>query len=815
MGARVQFFPLDISYKEVDGRPVIYLYGTTAEGKQICVTDSMFEPYFYALPKEGAELAGKIEKIEVEGKRGSYRVTRTEVVTKKLLGEQVTALRIVVNLPRAVPAIKEVIGQWDSIAALYEYDIQYVRRYLIDKGITPMTLLEAEVEPATARTKVPVFKAKSVEQFSDDTLTAPRILAFDIETYNPLGSNIDTGKNPIIMIGFYGKNYRKVYTWKRFRSAHKYVEFVNSEAELIERFKEVLDAYKPDVITGYFSDGFDLPYIMERAKKYKIRLDVNLDYTEMRARRGRRITTQMSGIVHLDLLSVIRRTLGSTMATDSYSLNSVAEEVLGERKHEVRVEQLAQVWDNSPEELDEFCAYNLKDAELTYRLCQKLLPQIIEMVKIVGLPMVDVATMGFSQLVEWYLLRQAPGFNELAPNKPGHDLVRERRGQSYKGAFVYEPKPGRYKDIVIFDFRSLYPTIISSHNISHETMDCSCCRDTAEHVPGDGSHWFCTKKRGFIPIVIDDLITRRMRIKEMMKDSSEHTLLRARQDTLKLLANSFYGYLGFFAARWYNLECARSVTAYGRHYIQRVIERAQKEDFKVLYSDTDSIFILLEHEKQDTTAFIEGINRELPGLMELEYEGFYPAGLFVSVKAGATGAKKKYALVDDSGSLRIKGFEAVRRNWSFIAKEAQRRVIEIVLKEDDTQKALQHVRKVIADLRENRVSLDRVVIHTQLQKHIEEYDAVGPHVKAAMRMKNRGIDVQPGAVIEFVVVKGKGRVGDRVRLIDEAEQSDYDSGYYINNQLIPSVERIFQVLGVEPEELVASKDQKKLEGFFG
>jgi DNA polymerase I len=199
------------------------------------------------------------------------------VVTRKLFGKRVTALKVSVNVPKAVPAIKEVIGLWDDIASMHEYDIQYVRRYLIDKGISLLTLLEAQVEKTTGRSRVPMFKAKSVDTFSDDTLTEPRILAFDIETYNPLGSHIDTAKNPIIMMGFYGKDFRKVYTWKTFRSAKPYVEFVKSELELIEKFKDVLESYKPDLLTGYFSDGFDMPYILDRAKKYKVRLDVNLD----------------------------------------------------------------------------------------------------------------------------------------------------------------------------------------------------------------------------------------------------------------------------------------------------------------------------------------------------------------------------------------------------------------------------------------------------------------------------------------------------------------------------------------------------------
>ena len=106
-----------------------------------------------------------------------------------------------------------------------------------------------------------------------------------------------------------------------------------------------------------------------------------------------------------------------------------------------------------------------------------------------------------------------------------------------------------------------------------------------------------------------------------------------------------------------------ATSGYGRFYIKRVIQKAQDAGFKVLYSDTDSVFLTLDGKtKEDSEKFAEKINAELPGLMELEYEGFYPSGIFVSAKFGPYGAKKKYALIAEDGNLKIKGFETVKRN---------------------------------------------------------------------------------------------------------------------------------------------------------
>ena len=431
--------------------------------------------------------------------------------------------------------------------------------------------------------------------------------------------------------------------------------------------------------------------------------------------------------------------------------------------------------------------------------------------------------MGFWQLVEWFIMKQASQFNEIAPNKPNYNEVQQRRLQTYQGAFVFEPKPGLYKDIAVFDFRSLYPTIIGSHNISLDTIDCACCRDAAKAIRIDESeqHWFCAKKKGFISILIEDLITRRMRIKEIIKEEKESQLpdkfkfLDARQNSLKLLANSFYGYLGFFGARWYSIECARSVTAWGRSYIHKVIDKAQSEGFIVLYSDTDSVFLTLDGKsKNEAESFAKSVNAELPGLMELENEGFYPHGIFVSAKVGPFGAKKKYALLSEDGTLKIKGFETVRRNWSIIAKEVQENVLGIILRENDTKKAMEYIKSVVNDLRNKKIPLEKVIIHTQLQKEILDYANKGPHVAVAQRLKNKGRNIGPGSMIKYIVTQGNDIIRNRARLPEEVKEDEYDANYYIDNQVIPAVERIFNVIGYTRLDLLETKEQTKLAGFF-
>ncbi|MBW2975277.1 DNA-directed DNA polymerase [Candidatus Woesearchaeota archaeon] len=816
MADKVIFFPLDVTYRVENNKAVIYLFGRTADNKRICVIDENFSPYFYVIPKKGRNVDEKLAKIKVEKNDEVLEVLRTEKVKRHFLGKDVDALKAFVKLPRDVPVIREVVKDWDMLEAVTEYDIKFRKRYLIDKEITLLASVEAEGELVKHRSRVPVLKAARIEQKGESSLEDPKVLAFDIETYSSNGKNIEPEKNPILMVSFYGARYKKVVTWKRFKAKSGYIEFVKSEAELIERFKGIVNEYQPDILTGYFSDEFDLPYIKARADKYRIKLDIGLDFSELKVKKaGSSVTSNITGINHLDIFKFIKKIKRSSMDTSSLSLDAVSSELLDEKKIEVDLERLSEVWDRKPGELERYCEYNLHDSFLAFKLAEKMMPNIIELVRIVGMGIPDLARMGFSQLVESYILKQAPGFKQIAPELPHHDVLRKRQFQTYKGGFVYEPKPGLYKDIAVFDYRSLYPTIISSHNIDPGALNCSCCegKKTAP-VEGKKKYWFCTKKKGFLPGLIEDLITRRMRIKEIIKKKGS-PLMEARSESLKLLANSFYGYLGFPMSRWYSIECARSTAAYGRFYIHKVIDEAEKNGFKVIYSDTDSVFITLGGKtKKEAFKFQDRINAELPGLMELEYEGFYPAGIFVSAKVGRFGAKKKYALVSKDGKLKIRGFEAVRRNWSPIAKDVQEKVLNIILKEEDKEKALRYVRSTMKELKENKVPLDDVIIHTRLQKDIDSYDAIGPHVAIASKMRKKGINVERGSTIRFIITKRGKKIRDKAKLPDEVGQKDYDPEYYINNQVIPAVEKIFEVIGYTKEDLLENREQNKLHKFF-
>ena len=190
--------------------------------------------------------------------------------------------------------------------------------------------------------------------------------------------------------------------------------------------------------------------------------------------------------------------------------------------------------------------------------------------------------------------------------------------------------------------------------------------------------------------------------------------------------------------------------------------------------------------KQQAQKFLKYLNSTLPESMELEYEGFYRRGFFVS--------KKRYAVIED-GEIIAKGLELVRRDWAPIVKNTQEAVLMAILKEGDSDKAIKEVKKAFKRIRSGKVDNKELVIHTQITKPLHQYKQVGPHVVAAQKIEEHGVKVSRGTIVRYIIVKGKGSISQRAVPYEYSEGFDYDKDYYIKNQLIPAVERIMYSFG--------------------
>ncbi|PIN91069.1 hypothetical protein COU57_02195 [Candidatus Pacearchaeota archaeon CG10_big_fil_rev_8_21_14_0_10_32_14] len=813
---KLEFYPIDYDTVEINNKDIIKIYGRTSQKKTVCILDYI-DNFFYVLSEKSDKIIKSLNKKNI----------KSRLVNKNYLGKKVSALQIF-SQHKEFKTLTEDLLVLDGEAQILETDISQITRYIIEKDIKPLKKYDISGETLNNSSEFQgldlsietdfVIKLETVLESKSQEMFSPKIMAFDIET-----EEFEIGKGPILMISVVTSNIKKVLTWKHNKSKIENVEFFKDEADMLEAFFEIINKEKPDILTGYFSDNFDLPYIRARAEKIRVPQKLGPERSRILFSRGRMMNASIKGIVHIDIFRFIQTAYAQYMESETLSLNEVSKELLGEEKINVehRGKKSAQIKDH---EWREYFIYNLQDSILTYKLFEKIWIDLVGFTEVMQEPLYDVSRDGMSRHVEDYIIHNLKRFNEIAIPRPSHSEISVRRLKERNvGAFVLQPIPKLYENLAMFDFTSYWPSIIVSFNLSASTLlgnkkpkDFSPSKHTEVDV--EGIKYYFSKEKGFFPILLEEIIAKRKEAKHLLKTShKDDPLIKARSAAYKVLANSSYGYLGFFGARYYSYESQGATTALSRDYIQKIIAKINSAGFQTIYSDTDSIALLLnKYSKNETLDFLKSLNKELPGIMELELEDFYRRGIFVTKRSGDFGAKKKYALMNYEGKLKIRGFETVRRDWCTLARDTQSKILKMILDDGDQTKALKYVKEITKKLRAKEIDKNLLIIKTQLKKPLDEYKASTPHVIIARKMLKEGLPVSMGTLIEYFIAdtkekSKKGPIRDQAKLINEFDDFDYDIDYYMNKQIIPSVENIFAVLNVNIEEELASSKQKKLD----
>jgi DNA polymerase I len=374
---------------------------------------------------------------------------------------------------------------------------------------------------------------------------------------------------------------------------------------------------------------------------------------------------------------------------------------------------------------------------------------------------------------------------------------------------VIAPKPGMHEDVAVLDFKSMYPNIMITYNISPDTYvppeesepECGV------YVAPEVKHRFRKEPPGFYKTVLTNLIQAREEIRSKLKrlnpKSPEYRALDARQKAVKVITNAAYGYTGWIGARWYIKPVAEAAAAWGRETIQKTIELAEKLGLQVIYGDTDSIFVTNEPKKIEK--LLQEIGKTLG--LEIKPDKTYTRILF-------TEAKKRYCGLLPDGELDIVGLEVVRGDWAAVAKSLQEKVLEMLLKEKSPQKAADYVRQYIADVKTGKVPYTEFIIWKTLTKAPEEYAVKAPHVEAARLLKKEGLDLTLGDKVGYVIVQGEGKLYAKAKPYMLASKKDLDTTYYITNQIVPAAARVLGMFGIKEEELYATKPKTSLSEFF-
>ncbi len=789
---RVEAWLLDVDYITEHGRAVIRLWCKGDKGVFVAY-DRNFLPYFYVLREDGRPKAEEILNVRIRGKGEIITPLKVEEVKVKSLGKEVEAFRVYARHPQHVPKLREEIKRF---AEVREADIPFAYRYLIDKDLACMDGIRIEVENER-KGVLREYDVKSVERVERPDLPDLKVMAFDCEMLSEFGMP-KPERNPIIVIGVKSEDYEEI--------------FHGDEREIILKFVNAIKRIDPDVIVGYNQDAFDWPYIKKRAEMLGVRLDIGRDRSELTMRGGR---PKIAGRLDVDLYDIALKMSDVKVK----KLENVAE-YLGTKVEiaDIEAKDIYKCWTRG--EKERVLRYARQDVLNTYLIAKELLPMHYELSKLIRLPLDDVTRIGRGKQVDYLLLSEARKIGEVAPNP----LEVE---ESYEGAFVLEPARGLHENVICLDFASMYPSIMIAYNISPDTLVRDGCED-CYRAPEVG-HKFRKSPDGFFKRILKMLIEKRREIKRRMKeldpDSHEYKLLDIKQSALKVLTNSFYGYTGWTLARWYCRECAEATTAWGRFCIKRSSSIAREMGFEVLYGDTDSLFVKknglsLEELEEEVMKLIERLSNELP--VQIEIDEYYRTIFFVE--------KKRYAGLTRDGRVVVKGLEVRRGDWCELAKRVQREVIEIILRERNPEKALNHVRKVIEEMRRGKIGLEDYVIYKTLTKHPSKYESRQAHVKAALRAMEMGIAYPVGSKVGFVIVKGAGGVSDRAYPVDLIEDFDgdnlkirtvsgfevkkIDKDYYVDHQIIPATLRILERFGYTESQIKGASKQRTLDFFF-
>ncbi len=778
---------IDADYITENDRAVVRLWCRDDDGIFV-IHDRNFTPYFYVIPFEDFDPM----KVVAETKNRVIRPQNADVVEKRIFGKKMDVYRIYAKHPQDVPKLREAFRAYGDVR---EADIPFAYRYLIDRDLACMDGVEVE---GTLKTEkgIRVVEAETIERNKRDGFPELRVLAFDCEMLTEFGM-ADADRDPIIVIGIKMGDFEKIIH--------------GEEREIIGRFVRIVRELDPDIIVGYNQDGFDWPYLKKRAEKLSIRLAIGRDGSELTFRGGR---PKITGRMNVDLYDLAMR-----LDVKVKKLENVAE-FLGRKVEiaDIEAKDIYRKWISGDRE--SVFRYSKQDIMNTYYIAEELLPMHYELSKMIRLPVDDITRMGRGRQVDWLLLSEAFRLDEIAPSPSEIE-------ESYEGAFVLEPERGLHENVYCLDFASMYPSIMIAFNISPDTYVSGRCDDC--HVAPEVEHRFRKEPDGFFKRILQNLIEKRKEIKTRMnmteRGSVEYRLLDIQQQTLKILTNSFYGYTGWSGARWYCRACAEATTAWGRYFIRKSAEIARNMGFQVLYGDTDSIFVRKEgfsgdDLEREVKILINRISQELP--VTIEIDEIYRTVFFVE--------KKRYAGLTADGRLVVKGLEVRRGDWCELAKEVQKEVIEMILKEKNPEKAMRYVRQVIDRIKNGEYPLEKFVIYKGLTRRPSKYESMQAHVKAVLKGQGFGYVYPVGTKVGYVVVEGSGNVGDRAYPIELVESFDgrfvelktkfgtekkrIDREYYINNQIIPSVMRILERFEYS-EAYIKGTHQQTLDSFFG
>jgi DNA polymerase, archaea type len=780
------FWLLDLNHEEYEGKSSIWLWGITHDGKRVLIVDNDYSAYFYLLPKEDQDPEDLKKKLEAEKPHPAIQSATIE--KKKLLAEDCVVLKVFCREPDLLErAARDTLKKLGA-AATYEQKLRLGIKYQNDYGIKPCQWYEVDTEPSSIDPKqysVQEALTAMIHPIAIAREEPPRLdlFAFSLLSVSKTGAPSPT-RDPIQTLAYTtNKNEQGVLQSR-----------ADSDGRIIEEFGDHVSRINPDFVLSYEGNSVYWPYLVKRADRTKVSLRVGRDGGPPHQSLFGHYS--LIGRANVDLLN---------FADDLYDVkNKTIENVakyLGIRLSDQKsIDETAYFdsWSN-PDQRQILVKHIEAQTETILKIGLEAIDYVIQISALSGLPpdQVIAAAVGFR--VDNYLMMETHKLGQLIPTRFEQPII------PYRGAIVLEPKVGLHDNVASLDFSSMYPSLMIKYNISPDTLITGNEKEDTFEVP-EVKHRFKKQPSGFYRIVLTKLIEARKATKAELKRTPtgdpRYPLLKAREKAVKVMTNAVYGYAGWAGARWYSKEVAESAAAMGRETIQSAIAIAKNLGLTVFYGDTDSVFV--NNDEKLVQKFQNEIDRQLG--LEINLSEVYKRILF-------TEAKKKYAGLRTDGELDVVGLEAVRGDWSILARDVQNSILRMVLEDANPTRAVEYIKDLTADLKSKNLPLSAFVIWKTLTKPVAGYEVNAPHVEAAKKMAKDGWSVSAGDKVGFVITKKAGKLYQKAEPHYRVSMDEIDYDYYVHNQIIPAAARILEVLGVSEEQLTAGPaSQVRLSG---
>ena len=715
------------------------------------------------------------------------KTQRKPLTLKNLQHDPVDALYF--NQQRDLNQLRDHLSHDKTI--LYESEIKPTERYLMERFITaPLLIIGQPVQKnGYLEFKNPVLKP---------TEYAPKLrwVSLDIETEDLRGK--------LYSIGVTTADTERVFLVKNCKKQggcvsnnaleiEKKVVYCATEAEAMQRFFSWLKSNDPDVIIGWNVVAFDLDFLQWKAKQLKIPFDLG------REQNAAILAPQQSGHMHIAripgrvVLDGITSLRGAFWSFESFALDYVAEHLLGRKKlisAETGLEKLAEIRRQYKEAPLELAEYNLEDCRLVADIFEKtdLLDFSIQRARMTGLA-IDRQGGSAAAFDNLYLANlHRKGY--VAP-----DIGSQQNKQHSPGGYVMDSQPGLYENVLVLDFKSLYPSIIRTFKI--DPLGLAVHSDLDDSIPGFLDAEFSRDQH-----ILPDIVTKLWQERDRAKVDKNQPLSQA----IKIIMNSFYGVLGSSGCRFFNPQLASSITKRGHQIIQTTQELIEAQGYSVIYGDTDSVFILLGEDKSEESCAAIGKQLQthlnvwwkqhledefqLQSNLEIEFETHYLRFLMPTIRGAEKGSKKRYAGMirnGDGTKMVFKGLETVRTDWTPLARDFQQELYHRIFHNQPFEAFILETHDALL-----RGELNHKLIYTKrLRRPLESYTSTQPpQVKAARKMKN------PGRKIQYIIT-----LNGPEPIEDAPSTPDYQ--HYADKQLAPVANSILYFLKTSFEKITA------------